>query len=59
MGSPCELLLDTKTEDVARKLTDIAAAEAWRIEDKFSRYLTGKIVHQSNNAAGQKSAVED
>ncbi|MFT5501935.1 MAG: thiamine biosynthesis lipoprotein [Woeseiaceae bacterium] len=59
MGSPCELLLDTKTEDVARKLADIVAAEAWRIEDKFSRYLAGNIVHQINNAAGQKIAVDD
>lgn len=59
MGSPCELLLDTKAESVARELLDIVVAEAWRIEDKFSRYLADNIVHQINNAAGQKVAVDD
>ena len=59
MGSPCELLLDTKTESVASKLADIVAAEAWRVEDKLSRYIAGNIVHQINNAAGQKVAVDD
>lgn len=59
MGSPCELLVETRTEDVARELTELVANEAWRIEDKFSRYLEGNIVDRINSAGGQPVVVDD
>jgi thiamine biosynthesis lipoprotein len=59
MGSPCELLLETGDPDVARISAEAAAAEAWRIEDKFSRYLDGNIVHRINTANGETVTVDD
>ncbi|MDH4074059.1 MAG: FAD:protein FMN transferase [Gammaproteobacteria bacterium] len=57
MGSPCELLIDTDSEPEARRLGGIVAAEAWRIEDKFSRYLPGNIVDRINR--GGPVTVDD
>lgn len=53
MGSPCEVLVDGGTRGEAEQLCAAVAQEAWRIEDKFSRYLDGNIVHAVNTAAGQ------
>lgn len=59
MGSPCELLIETPDESAARNAADIVAAEAWRIEDKFSRYLPGNVVHRINNSDGKTILVDD
>lgn len=59
MGSPCEILVATDSEAEARQLARIAAAEAWRVEDKFSRYLPGNIVHRINNANGESVIVDE
>ena len=56
MGSPCELLVETRDANIAQQLTEIAAGEAWRIERKFSRYVSGNIVSVINTAQG--TAVE-
>ena len=59
MGSPCELLCEAGSERYAKVLTEIAADEAWRIEDKFSRYRSGNIVDRINTAAGSEVEVDD
>ncbi len=59
MGSPCELLIEAPDESVAKNATYVVAAEAWRIEDKFSRYLPGNIVHQINNSDGKTVQIDD
>ena len=59
MGSPCELLCEVDGEGGAKALVTIAAHEAWRIEDKFSRYLSGNIVKQINTADGASVEVDD
>jgi len=59
MASPCELLIDTTDRSEAERLTGIIAAEAWRIEDKFSRYLDGNIIDRINNANGEQVEVDD
>jgi len=56
MASPCEILLESADLGEAARLTRVAADEAWRIEDKFSRYLPGNIVGRINASGG--SAVE-
>lgn len=43
MASPCEVLLPA-TERSARELGEAAAAEAWRIEKKFSRYRKDSVL---------------
>jgi thiamine biosynthesis lipoprotein len=55
MGSPC-LVLSKAGRAAARKQLDVAAAEAWRIEAKYSRYRAGNVVHRINSADG--AAVE-
>ncbi len=53
MGSPCELLAEVSDDHAMRGLAQVAADEAWRVENKFSRYLSGNIVDRINSAAGQ------
>lgn len=59
MGSPCELLAATADIATAVRLADIAANEAWRIEDKFSRYLPNNIVAAINQGNGRPVLVDD
>lgn len=51
MGSPC-LVLSRADRAGAQRQLEVAAAEAWRIEAKFSRYRSGNIVHRINCADG-------
>ena len=59
MGSPCEVLSETDDEALAGALFDAIAAEAWRIEDKFSRYLPDNIVDRINRSNGEPIEVDD
>ncbi|MCB1059982.1 MAG: FAD:protein FMN transferase [Calditrichaeota bacterium] len=59
MASPCEILTEAKSHRDAAKLLEIASLEAWRIEDKFSRYLAGNIIHQINTAGGSSVQVDE
>jgi thiamine biosynthesis lipoprotein len=59
MGSPCEILVESDDRALARRLARTAAAEAWRIEDKFSRYVPGNIVGRINASAGRPVAVDE
>ena len=52
MASPCELLVDGGPREHARELGRIVAAEARRIETKYSRYLEGSVVQRINSAGG-------
>lgn len=58
MASPCEILCETSDASEAERLTAIAATEAWRIEDKFSRYQPGNIVDRINRANGEAVEVD-
>ena len=59
MGSPCELLCETASVSEAEALAEIVASEAWRIEDKFSRYIAGNIVDRINSSRGIAVAVDE
>nr|WP_297347678.1 FAD:protein FMN transferase [uncultured Glaciecola sp.] len=59
MASPCELLIDTTDPLVASHLTEQAAAEAFRIEQKFSRYRNDNIVFAINQAQGKSIAIDN
>ena len=59
MGSPCELVCETPCRSLALALAERVATEAWRIEDKFSRYLDTNFVHRINSADGQRLEVDD
>ncbi len=58
MGSPCELLCEASSARDAEKLAALVAAEAWRIEEKLSRYIDGNIIHQINSADGKPVEVD-
>ena len=58
MGSPCELLCEADSADDAEDLTQRVAREAWRVEDKLSRYLSGNIIDRINSAEGQAIEVD-
>lgn len=59
MASPCEVLLRTNDAKQAEAALSAVAAEAWRIEDKFSRYRTDNIVAAINDSNGATVAVDD
>ena len=58
MASPCEVLVDCSDEHLAITVGDIAAKEAWRIEDKFSRYQEQSVCGQLNANAGRRCAID-
>ena len=43
----------------ASRCVDTVAAEAWRIERKFSRYRTDSAVHRINESAGSETVVDE
>jgi thiamine biosynthesis lipoprotein len=58
MASPCELLIDTADIHLAKKAGVIVANEAWRIEDKYSRYQKNSVCGQLNQQAGQRCDID-
>lgn len=59
MASPCEVIMETGNSDEAGKILEAVAAEAWRIEHKFSRYRDDNITHGINTANGNPVEVDD
>jgi thiamine biosynthesis lipoprotein len=59
MASPCEILVESDDRGEAARLARIAADEAWRIEDKFSRYIPGNVVGRINAARGEAVTVDE
>lgn len=59
MASPCEVLAEAHDRAHAEQLTQIAAREAWRIEQKFSRYRTDNIIHAINHGQGAPVTVDE
>ena len=58
MASPCEILIETDDRCEAARLARIAADEAWRIEDKFSRYRPGNVIAQINDTRGKPVEID-
>ena len=44
MASPCDVLMEVEDELLAQEILNAVANEAWRIEDKFSRYKKDNII---------------
>ncbi len=59
MASLCEILVDTQDEALAKKMGIIAANEAWRIEDKYSRYNKSSLCSKMNEKAGEIVAIDN
>jgi thiamine biosynthesis lipoprotein len=58
MASPCEVLLETADAGLAGRLGARAAAEARRIEAKFSRYRPDSVVSRLNRSNGVPVEVD-
>lgn len=59
MATPCEVRLETGDAGLAKAVGQVVAAEAFRIERKFSRYRDDSIVGRINASAGQPVEVDD
>lgn len=59
MASPCEILLEGVTEAQAGQLTTMAALEAWRIEQKYSRYRSDSVLSQINQSLDCWQQIDD
>jgi len=59
MASPCDVLMEVSDRALAQTILDTVANEAWRIEDKFSRYKKDNIVYRINNADQQAVEVDE
>jgi thiamine biosynthesis lipoprotein len=59
MASPCEVLMDVASRQEASRLLAIVSGEAWRVEDKFSRYLRGNVVDAINHSDGSPVEVDE
>ena len=59
MASPCELLIESASEPLARGLVESARDEAWRIERKFSRYRDDSVIAQMHRSRGTPLSVDD
>jgi thiamine biosynthesis lipoprotein len=59
MASPCDVLMEVVEQAVAQALLDAIANEAWRIEDKFSRYKDNNIINKINNSQGKPEVVDE
>ncbi|GGE53199.1 FAD:protein FMN transferase [Streptosporangium jomthongense] len=59
MASPCEILADGVTREYAERALAYAAKEAWRLEQKFSRYVSGNPVDRINRSRGEPVTVDE
>ncbi len=59
MASPCDVLMEVEDESLAQEIVNAVANEAWRIEDKFSRYKEDNIIFQINHSNGDVVAIDD
>jgi thiamine biosynthesis lipoprotein len=59
MASPCEVLLRASHLAAARELGECAAREAWRIEEKYSRYRSDSVISQLHARRGIPVTVDE
>jgi thiamine biosynthesis lipoprotein len=59
MASPCNVLMEVADESLAQEILNAVANEAWRIEDKFSRYKKDNSLFQINHSNGDAVAIDE
>ena len=59
MASPCEVLLESDDLALCRAATELAAAEAQRIEQKYSRYRADSVLSKLNQNAGHWQTLDE
>lgn len=58
MASPCEVLINNESEWLANHVGLAIANEAWRIEDKYSRYNKNSVCSTINSKAGNVVKID-
>lgn len=58
MGCPCQVLMETDDVQLAEGLLAKVRDEAWRIEARWSRYLSSSLVQRVNQAPAQMHALD-
>lgn len=58
MASPCHVLIDSQDWQLAARLVELVAQEAWRIEQKYSRYQADSVVSQLHQQVDQWCTVD-
>jgi len=61
MANPCSIFIEqgnTSTETL-QKIAYSIAAEAWRIEQKYSRYLNTSVIYKINNNQGDAVLIDN
>ncbi|WNC69912.1 FAD:protein FMN transferase [Thalassotalea nanhaiensis] len=58
MASPCEILINSVDKAIAEQVAQTVANEAWRIEDKFSRYLASSSCSKINASNGHAVVID-
>ena len=59
MASPCEVLVRASQLKAARELGECAAQEAWRIEQKFSRYRADSVIAWIHAHRGEEVVLDE
>ena len=59
MASPCEVQVPGASVAELHRLSTLAAEEAWRVEQKWSRYRADSVVARLNGAQGQDIEVDE
>jgi thiamine biosynthesis lipoprotein len=59
MASPCEVLLRAAHLGAAREIGECAATEAWRIEEKYSRYRADSVISSLHARRGIPVKVDE
>jgi thiamine biosynthesis lipoprotein len=58
MASPCEVLVHTSNRGHALELGDLVAQEAWRVEQKYSRYRDDSVLAWIHRNRGEEISVD-
>ncbi len=59
MAGTCELLVESADADAVMMLAYTAAAEAWRIEKKYSRYRDDSVLAMLHATAGRATTLDE
>lgn len=58
MGSPCEMLAEDAEPEEFTQVAELVAAEAWRIERKFSRFGDAGVLASLRRRAGERVRLD-
>lgn len=58
MANPCVIFIEHENKEMAKNVMRQMAEEVWRIEQKYSRYLSGSLLGKINSADGAPTLID-